>query len=157
MPLTLSNAQRREMDSRRSADPYLWLVTFTHPDVDAPIRVARNGEAVVSQGVTFEKGWFDLEAPTDNGEPPRGRITVPNIDRSVSSMLLALRYPPRVRLQAVLASDPDTIIEDYDFLYIRGIEGDAETVSGSLDSWNFTGEPWPARGGTQDRFPGLFL
>lgn len=157
MPLTLSGSQRRELDRRRSEDAYLWLVTVTHPDSARPIRVARNGADVVSRGETFGKGWFDLEAPTDTGEPPRGRLSVPNVNRRLSAMLLRLRTPPRVTLEAVLASDPDTVIEAYDFMFLRGIEGDRTTVSGSLDSWNFHSEPWPARGGTQDRFPGLFL
>ncbi|MGE0289259.1 MAG: DUF1833 family protein [Bradyrhizobium sp.] len=157
MPIELTNAERRTLDDRRSGDAYLWLIVFTHPTVSSPIRVARNGEDVTSNGDKFHKGWFDLQAPGDEDAPPKGQITVPNIDRKFSSMVLGLREPPRVRLMAVLRSDPDRIIEDYNFLFLRDIDGDAQSLSGTLTSWNFDTEPWPARRGTEDRFPGVFL
>lgn len=157
MPLELTNAQRRNLDARRSDDQYLQLVTFRHRDLSAPIRIAKNGADVESQGHTFRKGWFELELPTDKNEPPKGRISVPNIDRQFSALLLRLRRPPRVQLQAVLRSAPDTVIENYDKLFMRGISGDANFISGTLDSWNFTTEPWPARSGNQARCPALWV
>lgn len=157
MPRSLSNRQRRNLDARRSDDPYLQLLTFKHANLSKPLRIAKNADDITSQGFVFHKGWFDLEVPSDTNEPPKGRLSIPNVDREAAAVLLRLRTPPRIRLQAVLASDPDTVIEDYDFLYLRQISGDAEVISGVIDSWNFTTEPWPARSGTEARFPGVWM
>lgn len=157
MPRELTRAQRRNLDSRRSSDPYLFLLTVTHPMLATPLRIAKNAEAVASQGFTFAKGWFEVDVPADRSEPPQGRLSVPNVDREIAAIVLGLRTAPRIRLQAVLASDPDSVIEDYNHLYLREITGDARVLSGRLDSWRAVTEPWPARLATQARFPAVWV
>jgi hypothetical protein len=156
MSRTASNAQRRNLNARRSADPYIVLATFHHAELSEPLRVARNAAAVTSGGISYAKGWFDIELPTDTADLPRGRMTVPNVDLRISTALLAIATPPRITLQCVLVSDPDTVIERYDFLYLNNITGTTRVVSGVLDSWDYSTAPYPALSGTQARFPGLF-
>lgn len=157
MPRDLTAAQRRNLYQRRSGDPLLWLATFRHADLSKPLNIVRNAEDVVSQGVTFHKGWFDLEEPVDDGNPPKGRMSIPNIDLEFSRLLLRIRGAVRVRLRSILASSPDTVLDNYDFLYLRDISGDDAAISGTLGPWLIANEPWPARSGTKPRFPGVWL
>ena len=123
-----------------------------------PLRIAKNGAPLTSSGDVYAKGWFDLSLPNDDDQPRRGQLSVPNIDRKLSSILLALTSPPRIKLTEVLSGDPDTPLAVYDFLFLRGVQGDAQTISGSLEPWTQDDtEPAFAVTGTQDRFPGLYL
>lgn len=145
------------MDKRSSKNPYLWLATFNHEDLGIPFRVVKNSEDMIIGGETYHKGWFDVTLPTDRDEIPRGRMVIPNISRGLSNTILGLTTPVRVKLESVLASNTSQVIESWDFFFLRDIQGNRTTITGTLSSWNFVEEPFPARVGTKQRTPGLWL
>lgn len=156
MARPFSTSLRTILEDPDSSDVYLILIEISHATLGTPLRFANNTENIVSNGNTFTGFPFEIEIPGDENGPPRGRITIQNVDRKIGMAVRELTTPPRIRLQAVLASDLNTVWLDFKHFWFRNIRGDAMQIQGDIDSWDFSVEPWPSRRLTKARFPGLF-
>ncbi|MCI0557369.1 MAG: hypothetical protein MN733_02660 [Nitrososphaera sp.] len=147
---------RLVLEAWKSGEAYIVLATFQHPDISSPVYLANNNEDVVSNGITYIGFPFEIEVPGEFDGPPRGTMTIQNVDRKIGYELQKLKTPPILELQVVLASAPDDVWLSFKHFWFRNITGNAISIQGEIDSWDFASDPWPARIVTQDRFPGLF-
>lgn len=156
MPRSFSAALQEVINAQYSSVAMLVLVEIRHQDLGAPIRLANNTEDVISNGDTFIGFPFEIELPGDEDGPPRGSLTVQNVDRRIGQAIIDLQTPPRLRLMVVLSTDLDTPFLDFKHFYFRNIRGNASQLSGDIDSWDMPTEPWPARRADKARCPALY-
>jgi hypothetical protein len=121
-------------------------------------------------GETYQGFQFDLQLVSDKESPPRGKLTLQNVDERIGHTVLALNGPMRVRVDLIAASafdqttDPRVPLEsgdpapDYtaDKLFLTDVTGDVFELSGTLKGWDYIQEIWPGTRATQNRLPGLF-
>lgn len=152
----LSQPIRSSLQAWYTDEVYLALLTLTHPDVPQGVHLANNDESITSNGQEFIGFPFEISLPSEDDNFPRAQLTVQNIDRVIGRTLMPLTTPMRAKIQVVLFSDPDDVWLEYKNFYLRSVTGNAYTVSGEIDTWDFGSDPWPARRATKDRFPSLF-
>ena len=133
----------------------LVLLTVDHDELDAPIRVCDNIEAITSNGNTFLALPFDVELPDDGERPGEARVRIDNVSRDIALVLRRISTPPLVTIQVVLASQPDTIEYEITNLTLRDATYDLNYVSGFLRFEDLTTEA-VAEIITPQRFPALF-
>jgi hypothetical protein len=133
------------------------LLTITHPDLAAPLRFARNMQAVISRGNTFTAYAFDVDLPTQDSESPaKSTLRIDNVDRVIVEQLRLISGPPGVMVEAVLASTPD-IVEAGPFQFtLRNATYDILTVEGELAFLEVLGRKFPKGSFTPATHPGIF-
>lgn len=134
---------------------WLVLMEITHADMADTIRVVNNTEAIVSDGETYVGLPFAIEFPDEGDRPGEARISIDNVDRRIVEAVRSITTPPTVKLQVILASQPDTIEFELDGLKLRDVTYDAAQVQGYLRFEDLSVEPVAALI-TPERFPGLF-
>lgn len=94
-----------------SGDAYLWLVEITHPQMADPLRLTNNGEPIASRGRLFMPSRMRTALPEQMADRPgRTRLVVEDVTEELRFELRSLspHDAPRVTLELVLRSDPDT-------------------------------------------------
>lgn len=157
MPRDVSQTLREAVHGQETGEAFLVLLTLNHDDLAAPIRVVNDGADLASRGETFQAFPFRLALPSDMDErPPRMRLQIDNVDRTVVQALRSISGAPTVLVEVVLASDPDTVEASFPDFVLRAADYDALAVTGELVLERFIHEPFPAQRFTPANFPGLF-
>ena len=142
---------------QETSEAFIVLIKIDHPSLSAPIRVSSDGVDTPSNGETFIAFPFELELPiSDPDQPPRARITIDNVDRSIVTAIRSISSEATVDIDVVLASDPDTLEISYSGFKLTNVDYDALTVSGDLGFEDFFSEPYPSRVFSPADFPGGF-
>lgn len=151
----ITNELKKQLFSQESDDPFLTLVTLTHPNFT--IHLANNSSDVVSNGATFTAFPMKVTFPVDDGESARTfGIEFDNVSLDLIEQLRSVTGDIGVQIDAVLASMPDVLQISNTDLFIGSISYTATTITASIILDNFlavgmTGERYlPAN------FPGVF-
>jgi hypothetical protein len=145
-----------ELRRPESGDPVLLLATIVHPGLDAPLRVVRNGEDVVSRGETFTRCWFDFRFPAQGEEADfDAEIRIDNLDPEIVKALREDPALPLITLEVVLASAPDAVEMILPEMELREAVYDLAEISGQLSVIDFASEPAVAIRFVPQWFPGL--
>lgn len=170
MTRSFSTGFRNQLESIRSDGVLVHMAVIDHDDLAEPIRIVNDVVDYVFEGETYLGFPFAIELLTDDDRPPRGRLTVQNVDRSIGEAVRSIDTAPTVRIMLLADQDFASAVDgngvrqevgsptpEYDapFLLLQNVEVDAMTVSGELNSYDPTSEPWPAIRSTPDRLPGL--
>lgn len=156
MSRTLSEAAIESTNAQETAEVWLTLVEIDHADLTAPIRVVNNHEDITSNSNLFQGFPFNVEFPDEpmDGQP-MARLSIDGVDRTIVETLRTISSPPTVKLQVILASQPDTIEVEFDGLTLRRATYPAHTISGDLVFQDILSEPITFTM-TPNKFPGLF-
>lgn len=179
----ITDSFRNALEASASGEVVLIFLTIAHDDLpDTPIRVVSEDQRGVSylNGliVNYKYGSqlylgcpFLMELLTDDDRPPRGTLTVPDVDRSIGINVLALTSAPEITVTLLKLSDfSDAVdgdnarnptgtpaVEYYaESLFLRNFSGDASMVSADIQSTDLAGEPWPKTRATSDMLPALY-
>ena len=157
MPRTLSDRMRQALQAQETDEVISILLTLTHPNFAAPIRVTDNGEDLTSNGDVYTSFPFQVTTPGDSETATTVRLSIDGTDRRIIQEIRGTNYEPiKVDLCVVLAATPDLIeIGPYSFT-LRNINYTATTVDGDLQFEDILNEPYPADSFTPSRFPGCF-
>jgi hypothetical protein len=154
---SLTAAARRALFASETGEAFLILLTLSHPDLEAPLRVTSDAVDTASRGDTFTSYPFDLALPDDtDGRAPRARLTIDNVDRAIVRAVRGLDTPPTVLIEIVRAAEPDTPEARFVDFRLTNVTYDAHLVQGDLSVEDFTTEPFPAGIFSPSLFPGLF-
>ncbi|OFX06354.1 MAG: hypothetical protein A3E78_11695 [Alphaproteobacteria bacterium RIFCSPHIGHO2_12_FULL_63_12] len=157
MPRSISTAFRTAIERQHSDDAALELVWIQHPDLIEAMGFANNTEDVVSNGRTYLGFPFELTRPDESDGQALGSISIQNVDREIGDEVLALDGPLTISLYVVLADDPNEIEIAIEDLVLRGVEGDAMTISGDIGlRYDLATIAYPGLRATQVRCPGLW-
>lgn len=167
MPYTISFTQRAAAHAEVSGEIEVVLLTITHPDLAAPIRLSSDpteklsldplGYGTISGGHQYDFVLMSAVLPDDiEGNPAAASFLFENVDADMAAVLRSIGSPASINIKLVLASAPDTIEIEYNEL--QAIKGsyDASQVTIDVSRASLSNEQWPAHSMTQRRFPGLY-
>lgn len=167
MTRSVSSAFRTELEASHSSELAIMFVTVTHESLASPIYVNSDIMDFVLGGITYLGAAFSLSLLTDDDQPPKGKVSIHNVDRAIGEAVLLLATPPRVTIAIYARSDfndanprtptgTPTLQYSATGLELRNISCDALQLTGELSVLDIAAEPWPAIRSTIDRLPGLF-
>jgi hypothetical protein len=157
MSRTLSPLAKQAIFAQESGEAFILLLTITHASLAQPIRCANNMQDVVSGGNTFTAFPFRITLPQDREDrPPKMRLSIDNVDRSIVTAVRTLTSPPTIQLAVVLAIQPDTIEASFPGFTLRNTQYDALVVEGDLNLEDLANEPYPKDTFTPTFAPALF-
>lgn len=170
--MPLSPTAKVALMAQETTEREICLLTITHPDFDQPIYLSTDATVhlrddeetgtpiygTLSRGKEFLFLPISPALPSSESEtPPAGRFSISNVSRTVAPYLLSVNDQyPRITVEVVLASDPDTVNQiwpDFD-LTAATIDASNAEVQVSLNTANT--EPIPYLRFTPAHFPNLF-
>ena len=156
MSRSLSDNLMNQLFGSTSDDPFLSLITLSH-DSFATIRLVNNSEDITSNGELFSAFPFKITLPTDDGETARElKLIIDNVTLELINELRAVTTPISLKVEMVLASNPDFIEIDYTDLKLRNVTINAQSVSGSIVMDDFLNTGMTSEQYAPSNFPGLF-
>lgn len=160
---------RREIDKQESAEFYPIFLRFQHPSLTEDIRVVSDTEDFMLDGKLYQGFTFDIKLLTDGEGMPSARLSVQNVDRRIGEAVLNSVDSIRLEIQIIAGSEfdlstfprtelnnPSPRIYRARQLFLTDVEGNPMLLTGTIRSWDYTQETWPALRATQARFPGLY-
>jgi hypothetical protein len=156
MPLT--DAQIVNLLQRNSADPILYLVTITHPQLDT-VRLVRNvtGKNCISRGTEFTAAYVFSQLATDNEDLPVMSISIPNVDRSIGNALRMVRgAPPKVAIEVAFDSDCDHPFRRYAHFEMTNVRYDPMVLTAECRQMRIDAEPYPKHRVIPSNFFGIY-
>lgn len=156
------------MQARETGKVPVFLLTITHPLLDDPIRLSTDPTTritevplvygTVSRGETFIYVGMKITVPDDKDRsPPSSRITIFDIDQDTIALIRAVSSPPpSVKMEMVLADNPDVVEIDIPKLEIISADYTREVVTLECVIDMLVSESYPAHSFSPAYFPGLF-
>ena len=157
MPRSISQLLLQELYAPRTGEIPLLFLELDHSEIIDPIRVVNDIKDYVYLTNTYIGCPFNFNLMSDDEtRQPRAQISIQNVDRTICNTILAsnqfdLTADPRTEI-----SSPSVIEYEADFLTIKNISVSVAAITGTIESFDFTREPWPFVRATKERLPGLF-
>jgi len=164
----VSTSLRAGFEAPASADVPLIFLTIGHPNLSDDIRVVGDVRDFVRDGKLYQHAPFEIELLTDDERPPRGKLSIQNVDRQIGEAVRLIGTAPTAKIELLSSVDFDltqdprvalgTPVIEYEaaYLRLRNIAVDALQVTADIMSFDYSQEPWPAIRATKSRLPGLF-
>jgi hypothetical protein len=149
------------MFEQSSGEVAVVLIEFDHPDTPGsppwPFRVCDHTIDVVSNGNTFIAGPIGVQLPDQDSQAETSvKLTVLGPPQVFIEELRKINNPPTFKVQIVLLSEPDTVLEEYDQIILRNVEADRISIVFELRYEQLSEEPYPGDRFNVPLFPGLF-
>ena len=155
MPRALPAAALAELYSQSTGGLWLVLLTVTHADLPATLRLVNDRASVVSGGDTYSPFPFTMQLPPDVEDMPRALLTIDAVDLSIITAIRSITSPASVTVEIIRQSAPDTILASW-ILEMRGASYDTQTVTIELHPPPVLEESYPGTEFTPLLFPGVF-
>jgi|APSaa5957512535_1039671.scaffolds.fasta_scaffold24131_3 hypothetical protein len=154
---SVTNQYKESAFAQDTGECYFVLLTISHADLAAPIRVVNNNEAIISNSNTFLAFPFKARLPDSKGDsPPRAQVVIDNTDQQLATAIRTISSKATVLPQVIRGADPDTIERTYATFDMRNATWDASSMTFDLVLEDVETEPFPAGSFTPAEFPGLF-
>lgn len=154
---TVSSAAHAAIYAAQTDAAFLMLLTVSHADLDAPIRVTSDGVATTHGGQTYNPWSFAIALPFERDDQLSAtRLVIDAIDHSIVIALRSITSAPTVELKVVLASSPDTIEAGPFTFTLKNAAYDVATVEGDLAFEDILNEGFPGGSFVPTSHPGLF-
>jgi hypothetical protein len=169
----MSSAALAALFSPDSQNTLVTLLTIYNPDNETEVllRIADNYTqrlndsaeqddivyGIISRGTQFLFLPMSINLPSEEeNAAPRCSIVLTDVTKQIVPIIREISGPPRVKIELVLNSTPNTVEVSYDRFYLSSISYNADQVSAELSMLDFAVEPFPAYSFTPAHFPGLF-
>ena len=166
--MTVADTLKQAAYAQETDEVFVTLLELTSDELAEPIRICDDPTTALvglgddiygieSNGNTFIFMPYDIWLPRDDASGTvSAKIAIQNVDRSIVRHARSVTRPINVKIQTVLASDPDTVEIEFDNFQLSNVKYNAITVEGdlTLDYWGL--EPFPSYNFTPSNFPGLF-
>lgn len=166
MSRLLSLNFRKALFSQETAEVPIFLLTITHESLAEPIRLSTDPTTrlsdlptygTVSRGETYQFAGVDVTIPDEQDQQaPRSKLAIANVTRDLVPLARSVNTPPRVKIEAVLASDLDAVEITWPALDMSHLQYDASFLVFDLTMDALVTEPYPALTFSPASFPGLF-
>ena len=154
----MSEQLEQQVSANHSDDALFFLMTIESPELDEPLYVVNNNEAVVSRGVTYEAFPFEVVLPGDDGGAPKDlELKTYNLSDEFMDLIRQTTEPPLVKLELVSSADMDFVEKTIDFMALGAADYDALTITFTLISNQFSSRNTLKNAYGQNEFPGLFF
>ena len=133
MRTTLSTQMLAAMHSESTSEVILPLVKLMQDDWDTPVCIVPNWEPVTHRGVEYKPLAFEVGLPDEEAEGvPVLNWVADNVDRQLVKAIRTVSGAISARIVWVLASSPDHIEIGPLNVEMRGLQYDAQQISGTL-------------------------
>ncbi len=132
--MSYSSTYRARVQALHAPESPLVLVEVMHATLTEPLRFVGDNQPITSNGHLYYAAAFGVQWPDDqNGQLPRGGLTISNVDGAFSGFLERTGGAKGVTitLLQVLRSNPD-FIEQRLPLDLTNISCDADRLTGQL-------------------------
>lgn len=171
---TMSPAALAALYEQESDDTLVTLLTLYNPETDEVIeRLADNYTqrlsgieytgiddvvyGIVSRAKSYIFMPLEVTLPSsDDAGNSRAQLVIRDTTRYLTPVIRSLSFPPKITLELVLKSQPDTVEISFTGFYLSSINYNSDQVTGDLNMIDFQVEPFPVHSFTSKYFPGLF-
>ncbi len=164
--MTMSLNGRAQLAAEHRGGVPIWLLTFQHPQLAAPIRLSSDPTTrlsidpyilgTISRANPYLWVPMDLTLPADDEEaPPQIRITIEAVDRTIFQVIRASREPATCTIELVWSFSPGLVELTLDHMEVVSAPYDETQVTVNLSQESFWGETWPTGRFSPTYFPGL--
>jgi len=146
------------MFAQQTGEVFLVCLTITHPSITTQ-RLVNNTQPVVRSAGTYQPYPMQLSLPAQlDDQLPTVDIVVDNVDREVLQQIREVSGVPKVTMEVILASSPDTVeAGPFDFS-LKQASYDVLAITGTLGyEDDILNQRVPAMSYTPSNSPGLFL
>jgi len=166
--LSVSDTFKQAAFAQETDEVFVVLLTISSDELEEPIMLSSDPKekfedlgqdiyGITSNGDRYIYLPFEIWLPRDDKTGTvSAKLSIENIDRSIVATARSVTKPVTVKMQCVLASDPDYIEIEFDNFQLSNVKYDVMTVEGDL-TLNYWGlEPFPSSCFTPANCPGLF-
>jgi hypothetical protein len=133
MPRSLTPRAILEAQRQNSDDTFLVLLSILLNGTAEDIHVVNNTVNITSRGVEYLACPFQIVLPDDvEYALTNARLELDNVDPKIWQGIRLLSFAPEVRLEVILASDPDSVILGSSGLKLREASATNTVISGTL-------------------------
>ena len=134
---------------------FILLVTFWHGT--EIFRCCLNTEEVSSRGQIFTPTYFNFKLPEVSDTAPQGvEIIVDNVDQRMVDLLRRIVTPIQVKIELVLASQPNVVELVLEDLVMRSVSWDVSKITGQLTAEDMLNANFPGHIYEPRTFQGIF-
>lgn len=152
----LSNQLLSEMLGQNSSDPFLTLLTLSHPSFDT-VRLVNNIRDITSRGNVYTAFSFKTKLSAEDGESQRTvELEIDNVSLELIDEIRTATTPINVDLEMVLASNPDQVQVDVLGLKLKTASYNKNSIRASLVFDDFLNTEMTSEKYGPQNFPGLF-
>ncbi len=153
----LSAELRQQLYGQESNDPFLMLVTMQHSSFVEDILFVNDVQDIESRGLTYTAFPISITLPADDGETSKDvKMVFDNVSLELVEEFRSITTPIEVKIEMILASNPDSIQLSLEELKLRNVTYNRQTVSGVLFMDDFLNTEMNSEKYTPSTFPGLF-
>jgi len=153
--VSLTTEAVQSAQSRTTDEAWLWLMTVSHDDLDAPFYLVNNTEPVTSNYQEYQKYPFEIVLSDDDGESlPKVKLKIDNIgdveidgeivERPIIAAIRSLSDSPEINLKLVMSGYPDDVQYEITDLVLREVDYDAFSITGTLYADDILNSRFPA-------------
>ena len=168
---TMSPAALKSLFAPETDDDLIMLLTIYDPSNPTTVsmrlcdgytsRISETLDDVIygttSRGNNYIFLPIEVSLPSeDDANAPKCSLVLHDVTQMIVPTIRSLTGPPKVLLELVLASTPDTVEASFYGFYISNISYDANSINAELSMVDYQVEPFPAFSITPAYFPGLF-
>lgn len=147
----------QESFAEESSHAFIALITITHFELAAPIRITTDSRDTVSQGLLYVAYPVEVSLPSDeHGRQPTAVLRIDNVHRDITAALVSISSPAIVWIDLVLSGAPDEVVALYSGFRLTKGSYDANVIEGELTMKDFGREPYPAWTYGPVRFPSMY-
>ena len=158
---------RKALFAQEGGEVPIFLLTITHPEFAEPIYLSTDPTErfsmdpvmyrTQSRGIDFLYAGIDVTLPDEQDKsPPASKLTIANVTRDIIPLARSVSTPPSVTIEAVLASDLDTVEMTWPAMDMSNLTYDASFLNFDLTIDALVTEPYPGGTFSPADFPGLF-
>lgn len=153
-----SNDLIAQLFAENSDDPFLALFSISHPTWVDTIYLVNNTVSITSNGQTFEPFPIRLKLPSDDGETIRKvEIEFDNVSLELIEEIRTITDDKmEVKIEMVLASNPDLVEFELAELIIKNISYNEKTIRATLYMDDFLNTEMPSEKYSPTLYPGLY-
>ncbi len=166
--MSISNTFKEAAFAQETDEVFVVLITLSTDELLEPLLLSSDpkekfedlGEniyGITSNGNRYIYLPFEIWLPRDDKSGTvSAKLSIENVDRRIIETARSVTKPINIKMQCVLASNPDYIELEFDNFQLSNVKYDVMTVEGDL-TLNYWGlEPFPSNCFTPSNFPGLF-
>lgn len=112
---------------------------------------------VVSRSNNFIFVPVEISLPSEeDNSAPKCSLVIHDVTRYLTPVIRDITSPPKILIELVLTSTPDTVEASFSGFYISNITYNADSVTCELAMTDYAVEPFPCYTFTPQYFPGIF-
>lgn len=165
---TLSLNMRDALFSQESGEVLIFLLTIDHETLDVPFRLSTDRTTRVStdpltyktasRGNDYIYAGVGITMPEEQDKsPPSAKLVIENVTRDLVPLARSISTPATCTIEAVLASDLDTVEISWPSMDMSNLTWDASTLTFDLTIDALATEPYPAGTFSPASFGALFF